>query len=144
MIGGILALFGKPNLFKCKFDGRISCAMLDPSLVFRIVVGAYRFIKRRLELAGSTSWPMADGKVFDGRVEQSEVQGWAAELTYSYSALGDYYSGTFSKTFLRKNSAEAFLQRFPRGTPIAIRYKAEDPQVSTLLLSDVGLLVAGL
>ena len=118
--------------------------MFDPTLTIRLAIGAYRLARRRLQLIGSTSWPMADGKVFDGRIGQSDIQGWAAELTYSYSALGEYYSGTFSKGFRRRKTAEAFLERFPRGTPIPIRYKAEDPQTSTLLLSDVGLLVAGL
>ena len=118
--------------------------MLDPTLTIRIGIGLYRVTRRRVQLIGSTAWPMADGKIFDGRIGQSDIQGWAAEITYSYSALGEYYSGTFSKGFRRKKTAEAFLERFPRGTPIPIRYKAEKPQISTLLLSDVGLLVTGL
>lgn len=87
---------------------------------------------------------MADGKVFDGKLGQSDIQGWAAELVYSYAAFGEYYSGNYRRSFSRKKHAEAFLERFPRGTPLAIRYNPENPEISTLLLSDVGLLLAGL
>ena len=87
---------------------------------------------------------MADGRIFDGKVEQGDIQGWVTELTYSYSALGEYYSGTYQRGFRRKKTAEAFLERFPRGTPIPIRYKAENPGISTLLPGDLGVLIVGL
>jgi hypothetical protein len=118
--------------------------MVDPSLAIRLVLGLYRFVRRRVRIIGSTSWPMADGKIFGGKVQQGDIPGWSVLLTYSYSALGEYYSGTFYKGFGRKKSAEAFLQRFPSGTPLPIRYKAESPEISTLLASDLGLLLAGL
>jgi len=111
--------------------------MLDPGLAIRIAVGLWRILLRRIRVIGSTSWPMADGKIFDGRVKPSEISGWAVELTYSYSAFGEYYSGSFVKAFTRKKHAEAFLERFPRGTPLPVRYKAENAAVSTLLLSDI-------
>ena len=115
--------------------------MFDPSLTVRLVLGIYRIVRRRVRTIGSTSWPMADGKIFDGKVAQGDIHGWSAELTYSYSAFGEYYSGAFSKGFTLKKNAESFLERFPRGTPVPIRYKADKPGISALLLSDVGLLV---
>jgi hypothetical protein len=87
---------------------------------------------------------MADGRIFNSAVGRDEIQGWAVELTYSYTAFGEYYSGKYFRGFRRKKSDEAFLERFPRETPIPVRYKAEQPEISRLLLSDMSLLLAGL
>lgn len=87
---------------------------------------------------------MANGRVFDTNIVQDEIQGWAAEITYSYSAFGEYYSGVYRRGFRLKKKAEAFLERFPRETPIPVRYKAERPDISTVLPSDLGILLAGL
>jgi hypothetical protein len=46
--------------------------------------------------------------------------------------------------FVERKTAEAFLERFPGQTPIPVRYKYENPEISTLLLSDMSLLLAGL
>ena len=118
--------------------------MLDPGFSIRVAVALFRLARRRVQAVGSTAWPMADGKIFDGNVQRDDLQGWAAELTYSYSALGDYYSGTYRRGFYRKKKAEAFLERFPRNTPVPVRFKPTNPDTSTLLLSDLGLLLAGL
>jgi hypothetical protein len=87
---------------------------------------------------------MADGRVLDSAIRQDKLLGWVAVLTYSYSAFGEYYSGTYSHGFRRKKTAEALLERFPREMPIPVRYKAEKPEGSTLLASDMSLLLVGL
>jgi hypothetical protein len=110
----------------------------------RLAVAIFRIARRHVRVVGSTTWPQADGKVFQCDIVPDDLQGWAAELTYSYTALGEYYSGTYRRGFRRKKKAEAFLERFPRNTPIPVRFKAERPEVSTVLLSDVSLLLAGL
>ena len=124
-------------------NGKISF-VLDPTLGIRLALAIYRRARRRIRLIGSTSWPMADGKVFSGAVQHDDLRGWVTELTYSYMAIGEYYSGTFYRAFTRKKNAEAFLERFPWQTPIPVRYKLEKPEVSTLLLSDLSLLLSGL
>jgi hypothetical protein len=118
--------------------------MLDPMLALRMATAIYRLARHRIQVTGSSAWPMADGKIFSGAVQHDDIQGWATELTYSYTALSDYYSGTFRRGFRRKKKAEAFLDRFPGQTPIPVRYKSENPEISTLLLSDMHLLLAGL
>ena len=120
-----------------------SQTMFDPTVSLRLALAIYRFTQRRIRVIGSTAWPVADGKVFSGKVEKDDL-GWATELTYSYAALGEYYSGTFRRGFRRKKNAEAFLERFPRQTPIPVRYKPQKPEMSALLLSDMDLLLAGL
>lgn len=87
---------------------------------------------------------MADGKITGANVMRDEVLGWKVEILYYYTALGEYYAGKYRRSFRRKASAEAFAARFPKQTPVPVRYKPERPQVSTLLLSDLSLYLAGL
>jgi hypothetical protein len=86
---------------------------------------------------------MGNGRVFDTAIVQDDIQGWAVEITYSYVALGEYYSGLYRRGFRRKKRAEAFVERLPRETPIPVRYKAERPDISTVLTSDLGILLSG-
>lgn len=72
------------------------------------------------------------------------VQGWVVDLNYYYVAVGQYYAGKFQRSFMRKKRAEEFLGRFPKQTPVPVRYKPGKPQISTLLLSDLSLYLAGL
>lgn len=117
--------------------------MLDVGTL-RMVVAVYRLAQRRIQVIGSTAWPMANGRIFDSSVQHDDIHGWAAELTYSYTVFGEYYSGIYRRGFRRKKSAGAFLDRLPRETPIPVRYKAARPEISTLLLSDLSLLLMGL
>jgi hypothetical protein len=118
--------------------------MSDIGGAIRIGVAVYRFAQRRIRVIGSSAWPMANGRVFDGQIEQDEIQGWAAEITYSYTAVGEYYSGIYRRSFRLKKNAEAFLARLPRETPIPVRYKAERPEISIVLTTDLGILLSGL
>src|SRR3954470_17549645 len=117
--------------------------MSDISGLIRIGVAVYRLSARRIRVIGSSAWPMANGRIFDGAILQDDIQGWAAELTYSYDALGEYYSGTYRRGFRQKKTAEAFLERLPRETPIPVRYKTDKPEISTILTGDLGLLLSG-
>ncbi len=119
--------------------------MFDPTFSVRLAIALFRATRRRIQIVGSTAWPMADGRTFGvGTVEPDDLQGWVAEITYSYSAFGEYYSGTYRRGFRKKKNAEAFLGRFPQNTPIPVRYKPNRPDISTLLLTDLELLLAGL
>ena len=118
--------------------------MIDPTFALRLAVAIVRLARRRIKVVGSTAWPMADGKIFNGVLQPDDLQGWVANITYSYVALGEYYSGAYRHGFRRKKRAEAFLERLPRNTLIPIRYKPDHPDTSTVLLADLGLLLAGL
>lgn len=87
---------------------------------------------------------MADGKITGANVMRDEVLGWKVEILYYYTTLGEYYAGKYRRSFRRKASAEAFAGRFPKQTLVPVRYKPEWPHVSTLLLSDLSLYLAGL
>jgi hypothetical protein len=118
--------------------------MFDPTFGIRLAIAVFRATRRRFQVVGSTSWPLADGRIFGrGAVEPDDLRSWMAVITYNYSAFGEYYSGTYRRGFRRKKKAEAFLERFPGNTAIPVRYKPNRPEISTLLLTDLGLLLAG-
>jgi len=119
-------------------------AVFDPGFSVRLTIALFRLATRRIQVVGSTAWPMADGKIFTGDVRADDLQGWVTDITYSYVAFGEYYSGTYRRGFRRKKRAEAFLERLPRNTPLPVPYKPGRPETSTLLLSDLGLLLSGL
>jgi hypothetical protein len=110
----------------------------------RMWLAVYKMAQRRIQLIGSNAWPMANGRIFESSLQHDDIYGWATELTYSYTVFGEYYSGIYRHGFRRKKRAEAFLERFPRETPIPVRYKSQRPEMSTLLLSDLSLLMMGL
>jgi hypothetical protein len=119
--------------------------MFDPTFSIRLAIAVFRATRRRIQVAGSTAWPMADGRIFGvGSVSRDDLHNWVAEITYSYSAFGEYYSGTYRRGFRRKKKAEAFLERFPRNSPVPVRYKPNRPDISTVLRTDLDLLLAGL
>ena len=119
-------------------------AVFDPGFSIRLTIALFRLVRRRIQVVGSTAWPMAEGKIFAGDVRADDLQGWVTDITYSYVAFGEYYSGNYRRGFRRKKRAQAFLERLPRNTPVPVRYKPDRPETSTLLLSDLGLLLSGL
>ena len=118
--------------------------MLDPTLAIRLALGVYRLTQRRIQVIGSADWPMADGRITDAKLVRDDLQGWAVALAYYYVAQGNYYAGNYRRGFRRKKAAEQFMERFPRQTALPVRYKPNKPEVSTLLLSDLTLQLAGL
>ena len=69
--------------------------------------------------------------------------GYLAELSYSYAANGDYYSGIYHRRFRRNKRAEEFLERFPRETIIPIHYSPAKPEISVVLTHDLSLRLVG-
>jgi hypothetical protein len=117
--------------------------VFDPTLSLRIAVSLFRLTRRRIRTIGSTDWPNAEGTIHSTVAIADDLQGWVAEITYSYAALGEYYSGTYRRGFRLKKRAESFLEHFPSGARLPVRYKPEQPEKSAVLPSDMGLLLAG-
>ena len=55
--------------------------MSDIGGLIRMGIAVYRLSERRVRVIGSSAWPMANGRIFDGAVVQDDIQGCAAELT---------------------------------------------------------------
>jgi uncharacterized protein DUF3592 len=113
-------------------------------LTIGLIKRGSRFARCQIQLRGCESWPLAEGKIFMAKVGSRQDFGWFVNLTYSYSAEGEYYSGNFQQDFLRKKTAEAYAERFPSGTQIPVRYRPGRPETSAVVPQDLHLLLAGL
>jgi hypothetical protein len=60
---------------------------------------------------------------------------YGAQLAYSYSVDGDYFSGFYEKFFFRESSAQRFADEL-KGKPAFIRSKPQSPEISILLRED--------
>lgn len=77
-----------------------------------------------------------------GRIETAYTMGeygTIAELGYSYSSNGEYYSGLYQRQFRSDNSAEKFLE-VARGQEVMVRYEPEHPDNSIIREQDNPLL----
>ncbi len=110
--------------------------------VARLLISLGGRAHRRIRIQGCESWPLADGTIFQSEVIHRE-EGCYAQLIYSYSAEGEYFSGTYEKPFLRTKRAHAFAERFPSGTRIPIHYKPAKPELSAVVFADLGLFLHG-
>jgi len=98
-------------------------------------------IRRRI----AESWPSVSAQI-----ERTEIRppGWSinrsrgplAELKYSYSVTGRYYSGTFAKNFATEEEAHEFLRDL-QGKSTFVRYDPDRPERSMLLPQDLETLL---
>jgi hypothetical protein len=79
-------------------------------------------------------WPTIQGTVGTPVVtaQHGLIASYRAHAAYTYILNGDYYSGFFEKTFLRKHSAEAFAAAL-RGQMAFVHYDPAMPGRSVLL-----------
>jgi len=62
------------------------------------------------EEEASYNWPTAPGEVFSVCVQSYRGdEGCRAEITYSYSANGEYYSGVFQRLLGSEDDAKGYL-----------------------------------
>jgi hypothetical protein len=81
--------------------------------------------KRRAE-----SWPMVPGRVERAVVEGTDT-GYFADISYSYQANGEFFSGFYQKSFRMRRFAEEFAD-MTRGQNLFVRYDPEKPKVSVI------------
>jgi hypothetical protein len=77
---------------------------------------------------------MVKGTVFDARVRR-EGGGHGpllAEIVYSFSVNGEYFSGSERRAYETEKAAEKFLGRFRRGQSVFIRYDPANLEMTTL------------
>ena len=60
---------------------------------------------------------------------------YTAEVSYSYSVAGGYYSGRIERSFFREGSAQKFVDNL-KGRDVVVRYSPRSPEVSVLRKSD--------
>jgi hypothetical protein len=85
----------------------------------------------------SGDWSRAQGAVHGTSVRLLTRNIYLAEISYSYPAGGEYYSGHFLRFFFSEKAADSFVAPFPQGRKIVVRYRPNSPAVSTLFAEDM-------
>ena len=101
-------------------------------------------IWRTVRFPGSSGWPLVPATVEQGIVHTYPVwglklpgrsQSYRAEIIYSYSVDGEYYSGWYEGDFLwSKHEADDFVAQYPKGTTIQVHVSSAKPELSVLRL----------
>jgi hypothetical protein len=104
-------------------------------ILFIVVVlasGSWTWFKFR----HASSWPSAQGTI-TGTAARTEGHSsmWVGELTYTYVAEGQYYSGLRSLRARSKRRAEEKIEGW-KGRMIVVRYSPRNHEISTVLKSD--------
>ena len=105
---------------------------LDTSFwVVLVLISLFTVIVRNMRERAGQSWPVVNGTVesaelavTDGRVR--------AEVRYSYSVDGEYYSGLFFRIPNSTKKGEKILAQFPKGLHVLVHHKPGAPDVSVL------------
>ncbi|HLQ51061.1 MAG TPA: DUF3592 domain-containing protein [Terriglobales bacterium] len=92
------------------------------------------------EEEASYNWPTAPGEVFSVCVQSYRGdEGCRAEITYSYSANGEYYSGVFQRLLGSEDDAQRIPCTFAPGHKLLVHYRPDKPEVSTLFEQDMNV-----
>lgn len=103
---------------------------LDTLAILLSITSAVVFwYKRR----GSHHWPSVYGTVEYGLT--SDQDGWRANLVYSYSVNGNFYSGTHSLKARNESHADE-LARTWKGRNLMVCYSPKNPALSVIRMQD--------
>jgi hypothetical protein len=96
-----------------------------------ILVGyLIRIVILMIKARGSKAWPVEKGTVTGSRCDPAVYGGPVAEITYTYTHKGEYFSGMHREPFILRDSAEEYVTRFPAGGDLIVRIKPGEPEVS--------------
>lgn len=104
------------------------------ALMSYLVRKATQLIKGR----GSDQWPRENGTVFSSKAVDL-FPGGVAEIIYSYSHKGRYFSGTHERQFGSYFDAERYAKGFLKVACIVVRVKPEHPKTSIVRDEDQDL-----
>jgi hypothetical protein len=91
---------------------------------------------------GSRRWPLGKAKVTGSNCDAAVYGGPVAEVTYTYTHKGEYFSGMHREPFILRDSAVEYASRFPAGGDVIIRVRPGEPEMSIVREDDqaVGIL----
>ena len=96
--------------------------------VDRVLLNRGRYLKYH-------NWAITQGNVHLVQNWEEDFV-WVAELSYSYSVRGEYYSGVSRWQFFTEADAEEFTKSLADGVQIFVRHHPEQPQRSAFLVED--------
>ena len=101
-------------------------------------------IWRTVRFPGSSGWPLVPATVeqvivhpFSRAISVANLLdriSYRAEISYSYSVDGEYYSGWYEDVVWSKAEADDFVARYPKGTTIQVHVSPAKPELSVLQL----------
>jgi hypothetical protein len=91
-----------------------------------------RVIAQLVRLRRSSSWLRVPGTVNFSAPTAGTFGCTLAELSYVYKVDGEFYSGKFTRPFLRRLSAEEYISRFPSDSKVTARVKPDEHSISFL------------
>jgi hypothetical protein len=92
-------------------------------------------VRNQRERAGQ-SWPIVGGTVESAQMTMVDGQA-RAEVAYSYSVNGEYFSGVFFRVPRTTGKGEELLAHFPKESHVLVHYKPGSPEISVLDLNEV-------
>ena len=103
-----------------------------------LVLGVFmgRWLQQRSKQRRARSWPTVEGKVNSAGVrleKQGENQSaLIAEVGYSYSLNGETSAGVLRRTFFIANRASRWINAYPGGRSVAVRYNPKNGKDSVI------------
>jgi hypothetical protein len=102
-----------------------------------IVVGfIVRTLVRFFKMRRSETWPIEKAVISSVHCPQFVYGGPYAELGYTYTHNGQYYSGVHRKAFMLRSSAEDYVAQRQVGEQIPVRVNPTQPETSVVAVDD--------
>jgi hypothetical protein len=98
-------------------------------LVSVLVGYVVRMATRPFKAWRSDQWPRENATVYSSNTSDL-FPGGLAEIIYSYSHKGKYFSGTHTKQFLSSFEADRYSAGFPKGSQFVVRVNPGHPKTS--------------
>ena len=99
-------------------------------------------IWRTVRFSGSWGWPLVPATVeqvivhpFSRTISIANLlhrPSYRAEVSYSYSVDGEYYSGWYEDVVWSKAEADEFVGQYPKGTTVQVHVSPAKPELSVL------------
>ena len=117
-----------------------------------LLIGSAKPVWRWLQRRRAQSWPTVQGRIESVDVHEKKsflisstpkgrTAAYVAELNYSYTIDGKYWSGQYVKEFGGEDEAREFVRDL-QGNPVAVAYNPQDPKGSTLSEVSLATLIA--
>ena len=101
---------------------------------FDILVGyLIRTLMRFIRMRRSSEWPTENGTVSSVTCPPASYGGPVAEIGYTYTHKGEYYSGVHTQGFLLRDSATEDADQFVLGAQVPLRVNPVRPETSVLV-----------
>lgn len=99
-----------------------------------VLIGyAIRCLIRFARTLQSEKWPVEKGTVSSAHCPAAVYGGPVAEVGYTYIFNGEYYSGTHTKAFLLRDSAQNYFNGIIVGGQMPVRINPARPEQSVLV-----------